>query len=77
MSWLLRRARRTVDEQLLKRTLELDAACPLVTATMAEPGQVVTEDRWRCNSVLCAAKGSTISRLSSVRPAGRRSMPGM
>jgi hypothetical protein len=43
MSRLLRHARHSVDGQLL--TLELGAACPPVTATMAEPGQVVTEDR--------------------------------
>jgi len=45
MSRLRRRARHRVDGQLLKRTVALGAACPLVTATMAEPGQVVTEDR--------------------------------
>jgi hypothetical protein len=45
MSRLRRRARHTVDGQLLKRTLALGAACLLVTATMAQPGQVVTEDR--------------------------------
>jgi hypothetical protein len=43
MSRLRRRARHSVDGEL--RTLTLGAACPLVTATMAEPGQVVTEDR--------------------------------
>lgn len=45
MSRFRRRACRTIDGQRPKRTLALGAACPLVTATMAGPGQVVTEDR--------------------------------
>jgi hypothetical protein len=45
MSRLRRRVRRTVVGWRPKRTLALGAACLLVTATMAQPGQVVTEGR--------------------------------